>query len=96
MSVIKEINKAIKSTKAIVKINGISYLRRWTKTALGEDVDRLELVFCPIGGISKGGSSYSVESRDLDGIIIEIETYTTEYLKEVAERAAKNLRAGYR
>ncbi len=96
MSVLKEIKKAITSTEATVKINGISYLHRWTKNGLNEDVDQMSVTFSPIDGITKGGKTFTIKSRNLDGIITEIETYTTDYLKEVAERAAKNLKAGYR
>ena len=46
----KELLKILDSEDATFRLNNISYLHRWTKDALGNDVDRLELEFDHING----------------------------------------------
>lgn len=95
MSIKKEIMAAIDQDEATVKLNSISYLKRWRKDYKGADVDFMEITFSYVVGI-KGGKRYLIQSRDYDGIVAEINQYTADYLKECAETAAKNLQAGYR
>ena len=91
----KEIMNALKAKEATVKINEICTLHRWTKDALGDEVDRLTVSFPYIVGI-KGGKEYDIVARDYNGIIYEISECMGDYLTACAEEAAKNLRAGYR
>lgn len=95
MSIKKDIVNALNEETAFVKLNEIAALHRWRKSALGEDVDRLEVSFKYISGV-KGGWSFPIESRDYDGILDEVERYTREYMEMCAEAMAKNLRNGYR
>lgn len=95
MTIKKEILAAINSENATVRINGIAYLKRWKKDALGNDVDRMMITFAYVAGI-KGGWQREIESRDYNGIIAEIEEATSEYMSMCAEQLTKNIRAGYR
>lgn len=95
MTLKKEIMAAVNSENVDVKINNISYLHRWKKDALGEDVDRMTINFSYVAGV-RGGWTKEIESRDYDGIIEEIEDATNEYMRNCAEQMIKNLRAGYR
>ena len=86
---------ALTQEEATVRINEICYLFRFTKDALGNDVDHLILNFKYVVGI-KGGVFYEVKARDYDGIIEEVFNCTKHYLEECAKKATANLRAGYR
>lgn len=95
MSIKKAIMAAVKANEARVNINEIAHLYRWTKSAIGEDVDEMEISFKYICGV-KGGWNKAIKSRDYEGIIKEIEAATTEYFSMCAEQMNRNLRAGYR
>lgn len=94
MTMYKEIKQALKEEHAYVTINNICKLHRWTKDGLGCDVDRLRLEFTGVG--HSAGWSYEIESRNVQGIIAEIEVHINDYLNMVAEELVKHLKAGYR
>ena len=74
----------------------LKILDRWTKDALGNDVDRLELEFDHINGACFSLYNRTIESRDYDGIIRESQEITQAFLAKVSHRLCSNLRAGYR
>lgn len=92
----KEIMNLINSEQGIFRLNNISYLHRWTKNAIGNDVDMLMLEFDTINNVSMGGRNFDVLSRDFEGIIEECQKITSEYLLSVSEELCKNMRSGYR
>lgn len=95
MSIKKDIVKLINSESDTVKLNDISYLKRYRKDYLGNDVDVLQIVFRYVIGI-KGGKYYDISARDYDGVVAEIDKLTHEYLAECADEAVKNIANGYR
>ena len=94
MSIKKEIMNALKND-GVVKINEVSYLKRWTKDGLNNPCDGLSLTFRYITGI-KGGWVYDIDARNYEGIVDEICEKTKAYFADCAMTAASNLRAGYR
>ena len=94
MSLKKDIVNLIKSDKGSVKINEIIRLHRWTKNAIGEDVDCLMVSFSYIGG-TRYGCSIDVASRTYDGIIEEISVYFKIYMRDCTEQIIDNIRNGY-
>lgn len=74
----QEINELInfKSQKAgdgkTIKIGTIGDLRRWTLTALGEEVDALAVRIYPLGGHGQTGKNVIVVARDYEGILAEV------------------------
>lgn len=94
MSIKKEVMKALKDG-GIVKVNEVSYLRRWTEDALGNPCDGLALEFSYIIGANVC-RTYNINARDYEGIIDEVCEKTNDYFSRCASAAASNLRAGYR
>ena len=92
----KELLKILDSEDATFRLNNISYLHRWTKDALGKDVDRLELEFDHINGACFSLYDRNIKSRDYDGIIRESQEITQAFFTKVSHRLCSNLRAGYR
>lgn len=94
----KEIMNLLNNTneEAYFRINNISYLRRWTKDALGNDVDRLTLEFDCINDVRFSVYDSEIKSRDYDGIIKECQELTQKFTDEIARTLCKNLGAGYR
>lgn len=78
------------------RLNNVSYLRRWTKDALGDDVDRLVLEFDNINNVNFSLYDREVKSRDYDGIIKECQKITEAFFLEVSRTLISNLGAGYR
>lgn len=95
MSIKSEITELIASGEGSVKINEITLLYRWTKDALGNDVDGLHVVFKYVSGV-RGGWTKEIAARDYDGIIAEIGAAAETYMQMCAEKMISNLRAGYR
>ena len=95
MSIKLEITQMLKDGKGDVKISDIASLHHWTKTALDEPCDKLEVKFKAMAGV-KGGMRYSIKSRDYDGILKEVMDRTKEYFMECAYQSNKNLQNGYR
>lgn len=92
----KEILDLIKSDEGQFVLNNISYLKRWTKSGIGENVDKLAVEFKNINNVNFGYSSKEIFSRDFDEIITEITIATQEYLQEVSNELCRNLKNGYR
>ena len=92
----KELLKILDSEDATFRLNNISYLHRWTKDALGNDVDRLELEFDHINGTCFSLYDGNIKRRDYDWIIRESQEITQAFFTEVSHRLCSNLRAGYR
>lgn len=90
----KEIEKLVKAPEGNFRINHISELHRWTVSALGERVDKLQIRFDTINGIEYDGRSY-IEARDAEGIIKEVKEITEGFMAEVTRRILSNLDAGY-
>lgn len=90
----KEIINLVNSEEGTFRINNIAFLRRWTKSALNENVDKLTIEFDCINNV-RFGLSVEIESRDFAGIIAECEAATTSFLTAVALELNKNLRNGY-
>ena len=91
----KEIMKLVKSEEGQFRLNNISWLYRWTTSALNEKVDCLTIEFDNINHVCFGSHVY-IESRDYDGIIAECQKATTSFLTAVALELNKNMKNGYR
>lgn len=91
----KEILNLIESNEGKFVLNNISYLRRWTNSAIGENVDKLVIEFENINNVNFGVASKEIVARDYKGIINEIKVATREYLQEVSNRICSNLKCGY-
>lgn len=91
----KEILSLIESNEGKFVLNNISYLRRWKKSAIGENVDKLVIEFENINNVNFGVASKEIVARDYNGIINEITIATKEYLQEVSNRLCSNLKCGY-
>lgn len=90
----KEIEKLVKAPEGALRINHIAELHRWTVSALGERVDKLQIRFDKINGIEYDGRSY-IEAREPEGIINEVKKITEGFMAEVTRRILSNLDAGY-
>ena len=95
MSLAKEIKTLLKAEEGMAKVNDISYLKRWTKNALNDACDCLELRFDYLSGV-KGGASYKIDSRTYEGVMVEIEEATRDYFTSCMNKTISNLKAGYR
>lgn len=91
----KEILNLVESNEGEFVLNNISYLRRWTNSAIGENVDKLVVEFENINNVNFGVASKEIVARDYNGIINEITIATKEYLQEVSNRLCSNLKCGY-
>lgn len=91
----KELMNVINSEDGTFKLNKISYLRRWTKDALGNDVDELTLEFNNINNVCYSIADRKIKSRDYEGIIEECEEITKRFFEEVSRKICSDLRAGY-
>ncbi len=91
----KEILNLVESNEGKFVLNNISYLRRWTNSAIGENVDKLVVEFENINNVNFGVASKEIVARDYNGIINEITIATKEYLQEVSNRLCSNLKCGY-
>ena len=92
----KDIVNLLNSESGYFRINNISYLSRWTKDALGNNVDRLTLEFDSINGVCFSVFDREIKSRDYDGIIRECQDITQRFSEEIARTLCNNLGAGYR
>ncbi len=92
----KEIMQLVSSNEGQIRLNSISYLRRWTKTAIGTPVDKLELVFDSINNVRFSIYDTEIKSRDYNGIIKECEELTSRFLAEVSRSLCNDLRAGHK
>lgn len=88
----KEIINLINSANATLTINKFCKIRRWTKDALNNDVDRLEVEFS-----IKHVYDYSAEinARDWQGVINEVQEHQTKAFAAAAATYNKELKNGY-
>lgn len=91
----KEILNLVESNEGEFVLNNISYLRRWTNSAIGENVDKLVVEFENINNVNFGVASKEIVARDYNGIINEITIAQKEYLQEVSNRLCSDLKCGY-
>ena len=85
----------INSENGMFRLNNISTLNRWTKSAIGEDVDALYIEFDSINHVDFHHPSYAIKSRDLNGIIDECENATKSFLEDVSKTLIDNLKNVY-
>lgn len=91
----KKIMELVKANEGTYRLNNICFLTRYTKSAIGENVDVLNLCFDNINGVNFG-AWVVIKARDYDGIIEECNKAIEDYLNAVALRLTTNLKAGYR
>lgn len=89
-----EIMNLINSEDGTFRLNNISKLHRWTKTALNENVDKLRIEFDAINGIDFSGI-YDIKCRNFEGIIEECEKATSDFLGRVSAKLTANIKNGY-
>lgn len=92
----KELMSVVNSEDGVFKLNNISYLKRWTKNAIGDNVDMLVLEFNNINNVNYSICDREIKSRDYDGIIKECDDITKRFLDEVSRKIRSDLKAGYR
>lgn len=92
----KELMSVVNSEEGKFRLNSVSYLRRWAKDALNQDVDKLVLEFNNINNVCYSICDREIKSRDYDGIIKECEELTKKFMDEVSRKLCSDLRAGYR
>lgn len=86
----------VNSTEGAFRLNKFASLKRWTKDAINNDVDKLELRFDTLNDICiKGLSNVSITARDYDGIISECNEAITRYFQEATKQITNDLSAGY-
>lgn len=89
----KEINELLKCKNGYIRINRITRLRRWQEDALGDKVDRLEVVFDnPTGSVSF--FSKDIKSREFKDIVAEIEDATREFLQTWQQEVISEIHNG--
>lgn len=75
-----------------LKINNFCTLKRWTKSGLGEVVDRFEVSFSLTHAYSH---TYEIVSRDWRVIVEEVAKYQEMAFADAAAEFNKQLRNGY-
>lgn len=89
----KEINDLLAARNATLKLNKITYLKRWTVDGMGNKVDRLNVTFdSPSGRVSF--YTQEIESRDLPGIINEASEAVKIFAQKYAEETITQFKAG--
>lgn len=78
------------------RLNNVSFLCRYTKDALGEDVDKLYIDFDSINNVCFGICDREIKARDYDGIIKECQQITKRFFENVSTELCCNIGAGYR
>lgn len=92
----KEIKALVNSKEGTFRLNNISYLKRWTKDALGDPVDMLVIDFDNINHVNFAPQRYKITARDYDGIIEECTAAIEKHLLTVSNQLVKDINAGYR
>ena len=88
----KEIMELINSEEGTLKVNKFCMLRRWTKTALNEDVDKLEAIF----SITHYSSHVvEIQSREWKSIVDEVALAQAKAFADSADELNKQLINGY-
>lgn len=88
----KEIITLVNSKEGTLKINNYCTLQRWTKTALNEDVDKLEAIFSITHYMSH---TVEIQSRNWKSIVDEVVAAQTKAFAESADELNKQLLNGY-
>ena len=88
----KELNALINSEDATLKINAFCYLHRWTKNALGENIDCLTVTF-DLNYVSS--HTYYLAARDWQGIVAEVQEAQTKAFADAAATFNTQLKNGY-
>lgn len=94
----KELLKFINSEEdeSYFRLNAISYLRHRTKSPLTEKkIDVIEIEFDQIYGIYCNICNKTITSRDFEGILLECQEKTDEFLKEVNYILCREIKAGH-
>lgn len=78
-----------------VKIGAIGELRRWTLTALGEEVDALAVSIYPLGGYGKTGKTIPIVARDYEGILAEVADAVKKAFGDAGDFLADSIKSGY-
>lgn len=87
------ITNLINSTEpATLKINQFCTLHRWTKDAIGTEVDCLEARFSITHSTSH---IYKIEARDWRGVVAELQEAQTKAFMDAAATYNKQLANGY-
>lgn len=89
----KKIFNEMMNAEVYVFQNSIYILKRWTKDALGNEVDSLELRLKQINGLELSFSR-EIKGRTFDGIKGEITTALSEMFAEVGKELAKRFENG--
>ena len=95
VSLYKDIKNLLKAEAGEVAINNIFYLKKWTCNRNNKTVDVITLEARQINGRHFIGV-YTINARDVAGIIAEAAEGMKDGLQEVANRLVKDINAGYR
>ena len=87
-----EIIELLNSEEGTLKINKFCTLHRWTKSALNEDVDRLQAIF----SITRYSShTVDIDSRTWRAIVDDVASAQSKAFADSAEELNKQLLNGY-
>lgn len=75
-----------------LRINKFCTIHRWTKDALGNPVDKLEVTFSITSAFSH---SYVIDSREWRSVVSEIQRFQTKAFADAAETLNRHLANGY-
>ena len=90
----KEIKALLNSENATLEINHILQLKRWTKDAIGTNVDRLVLETKTINGSTRYHKSIEITSRTTAEIMDEVNAGITKIMMDIADDMSKRWRGG--
>lgn len=88
----KEITTLLAANDGKLQLNSFCTLGRYTKNALGMDVDELVAYFSIISSCDR---MVHIQSRDWQGIIQEVQAAQTEVFASAAEKLNSELANGY-
>ena len=78
-----------------LKIGAIGELRRWTLSALGEEVDALAVSIYPLGGYGKTSKTVLIVARDYDGVLAEVADAVKKAFSDAGDFFASSIKGGY-
>lgn len=83
-------NELLKKEYGHLKINDMFVLYRWQKTALGEEVDKLQVI-CnnPIG--ARSDNHYYLEARNYADFLIELSEVVQDYFEKLAKNESAKI-----
>lgn len=88
----KEIERLINSDNAMININRYCRLERWTRDAVGNEVDKLAVIFS-ITHVND--FTAEITARDWKGVVAEIRSSIAAAFSKAASEYAKQLDNGY-